>query len=179
MRRKLAARRGRYTFPNKATNHTIHIDIDPPNPILEDTAAASPSPSPSPTRTRSPSHTQKKMARTKTTNRYTGAEVNPPSTRSTQTRASREPTPPQEPPSPPPPPTSARPSSSRGKRPMMEEPAPPPPPPRPRGSGYHSSLHPIVESDEARPPLYKSFYDEYPEESFSKNRFAMLRNYLF
>ncbi|MED6162017.1 hypothetical protein PIB30_066382 [Stylosanthes scabra] len=119
------------------------------------------------------------MARTKTTNRYTGAEVNPPSTRSNQTRASREPTPPQEQPSPPPPPTSAKPSSSRGKRPMTEEPAPPPPPPRPRGSGYHSSLHPIVESDEARPPLYKSFYDEYPEESFSKTRFTMLRNYFF
>ncbi|MED6165909.1 hypothetical protein PIB30_104056 [Stylosanthes scabra] len=119
------------------------------------------------------------MARTKTTNRYTGAEVNPSSTRSNKTRASREPTPPQEQPSPPPPPTSAKPSSSRGKRPMMEEPAPPPPPPRPRGSGYHSSLHPIVESDEARPPLYKSFYDEYPEESFSKTHFTMLRNYLF
>ncbi|MED6129194.1 hypothetical protein PIB30_105500, partial [Stylosanthes scabra] len=119
------------------------------------------------------------MARTKTTNRYTGAEVNPTSTRSNKTRASREPTPPQEPPSPPPPPTSAKPSSSRGKRPMTEEPAQPPPPPRPRGSGYHSSLHPVVESDEARPPLYKSFYDEYPEESFSKTRFTMLRNYLF
>ncbi|MED6165540.1 hypothetical protein PIB30_100503 [Stylosanthes scabra] len=119
------------------------------------------------------------MTRTKTTNRYTGAEVNLPSTRSNQTRASREPTPPQEQPSPPPPPTSAKPSSSQGKRPMTEEHAPPPPPPRPRGSGYHSSLHPIVESDEARPPLYKSFYDEYPEESFSKTRFTMLRNYLF
>ncbi|MED6139999.1 hypothetical protein PIB30_089002 [Stylosanthes scabra] len=71
------------------------------------------------------------MARTKTTNRYTGAEINPPSTRSTQTRASREPTPPQEQPSLPPPPTSVRPSSSRGKRPMTEE-AAPPPPPRPR-----------------------------------------------
>ncbi|MED6197957.1 hypothetical protein PIB30_061686 [Stylosanthes scabra] len=160
MRKKLAARRGRYTFPNKATQHTIHIDIDPPNPNSEDTAAASLFPSPSPTQTRSPSHTQKRMARTKTTNRYTGAKVNPPSTRSTQTRVSREPTPPQEQPSPPPPPTSAKPSSSRGKRPMTEEPAPPPPPPRPRGSGYHSSLHLIVESDEARPPLYKSFYDE-------------------
>ncbi|MED6154005.1 hypothetical protein PIB30_107816 [Stylosanthes scabra] len=72
------------------------------------------------------------MARTKTTNRYTGAEVNPTSTRSNKTRASRESTPPQEPPSPPPPPTSAKPSSSRGKRPMTEEPAPPPPPPHPR-----------------------------------------------
>ncbi|MED6200190.1 hypothetical protein PIB30_082662 [Stylosanthes scabra] len=178
MRKKLAARRGRYTFPNKATHHTIHIDIDPPNPNSEETAAASPSLSPSPTQTRSPSHTQKKMARTKTTNRYSGAEINPPSTRSTQTRASREPTPPQEQPSPPPPPTSTRPSSLRGKRDMTEEPAPPPPPPRPRGSGYRSSLHPIVESDEARPPLYKSFYDEFSEESFSKNRFTMLRNYL-
>ncbi|MED6138726.1 hypothetical protein PIB30_077150 [Stylosanthes scabra] len=61
------------------------------------------------------------MARTKTTNRYTGAEINPPSTRSTQTRAYKEPTPPQEQPSSPPPPTSARPRSSRGKRPMTEE----------------------------------------------------------
>ncbi|MED6185073.1 hypothetical protein PIB30_053531 [Stylosanthes scabra] len=159
MRKKLAARRGRYTFPNKATHHTIHIDIDTPNPNSEETAAASPSPSQSPTRTHSPSHTQEKMARTKTTNRYTGAEINAPSTRSTQTRASREPTPPQEQPSPPPPPTSARPSSSRGKRPRTEE-AAPPPPPRPRGSGYRSLLYSIVESDEARPPLYKSFYDE-------------------
>ncbi|MED6174518.1 hypothetical protein PIB30_069824, partial [Stylosanthes scabra] len=178
MRKKLAARRSRYTFPNKATHHTIHIDINTPNPNSEEIAAASPSPSLSPTRTHSPSHTQEKMARTKTTNRYTGAETNPPSTRSTQTRASKEPTPPQEQPSQSPPPTSARPSSSQGKRPMTEE-AAPPPPPRPRGSGYRSSLHPIVESDEARPPLYKSFYDEFSEESFSKNCFTMLRNYLF
>ncbi|MED6178741.1 hypothetical protein PIB30_110499, partial [Stylosanthes scabra] len=111
MRRKLSARRGRYIFPNKATNQTIHIDIDPPNPNPEETTAASPSPSPSPTRTHSPPHTKAKMARTKTTNRYTGAEVNPTSTRSNKMRASREPTPPQEPPSPPPPPTSAKPSS--------------------------------------------------------------------
>ncbi|MED6117609.1 hypothetical protein PIB30_111541, partial [Stylosanthes scabra] len=57
---------------------------------------------------------------------------------------------------------------------MTEETAAPPPPPRPRGSGYHSSLHPIVESDEARPPLYKSYYDEYPEESFSKTRLIVV-----
>ncbi|MED6175647.1 hypothetical protein PIB30_080370 [Stylosanthes scabra] len=61
---------------------------------------------------------------------------------------------------------------------MTEETAPPPPP-RSRGSGYRSLLHPIVESDKARPPLYKSFYDEFPEKNFSKNRFTMLRNYLF
>ncbi|MED6188966.1 hypothetical protein PIB30_091026 [Stylosanthes scabra] len=60
---------------------------------------------------------------------------------------------------------------------MTEE--PPPPPSRYRGSGYRSLLHPIIESNEARPPLYKSFYDEFPDESFSKNRFTMLRTYLF
>ncbi|MED6115917.1 hypothetical protein PIB30_095244 [Stylosanthes scabra] len=54
-----------------------------------------------------------------------------------------------------------------------------PPLPRYRGSGYRSLLHPIIESDEARPPLYKSFYDDFPEESFNKNHFTMLRNYLF
>ncbi|MED6137021.1 hypothetical protein PIB30_061138 [Stylosanthes scabra] len=118
------------------------------------------------------------MARTKTTNWNTGVEIHPPSTRSAQTRASCEPSPPLEQPPPPPPPALVRSNSSRGKRPMIEEP-PPPPPPRYRGSGYRSLLHPIVESDEARPPLYKFFYDEFPEESFSKNRFTMLRNNLF
>ncbi|MED6124530.1 hypothetical protein PIB30_059771 [Stylosanthes scabra] len=116
------------------------------------------------------------MARTKTTNRNTGAEIHPPSTRSALNRASREPSPQLEQPPPPPPPASARSNSSRGKRPMTEE---PPPPPRYQGSGYRSLLHPIVESNEARPPLYKSFYDEFPEESFSKKGFTMLRNYLF
>ncbi|MED6187233.1 hypothetical protein PIB30_074538 [Stylosanthes scabra] len=150
MRKKLAARRGRYTFATKATHNTIHIHTSNPNTLV-----ASPSPSHSPFQPQSPSHTQDTMARTKTTNRNTGAEIHPPSTRSAQTRASREPSPPLEQPPPPPPPTSARSNSSRGKRPMTEE--PPPPPPRYRGSEYRSLLHPIVESDEARPPLYKSF----------------------
>ncbi|MED6129235.1 hypothetical protein PIB30_106009, partial [Stylosanthes scabra] len=94
------------------------------------------------------------------------AEIHPPSTWLAQARASSEPSLPLEQPPPLPPPTSARSNSSRGKRPMSEE--APPSPPRYRGSGNYSLLHPIVESDEARPPLYKSFYDDFPEESFRK-----------
>ncbi|MED6114285.1 hypothetical protein PIB30_078840 [Stylosanthes scabra] len=67
------------------------------------------------------------MARTKTTNRNTGAEIYPPSTRSAQTRASHEPSPPWEQPPLPPPLASASSNSSRGKRPMTEEPPLPPP----------------------------------------------------
>ncbi|MED6115736.1 hypothetical protein PIB30_093563 [Stylosanthes scabra] len=65
------------------------------------------------------------MAQTKTTNRNTGAEIHPPSTRSAQTRATSEPSPPLEQPPPPPPPAMARSNSSQGKRPMTEEPPPP------------------------------------------------------
>ncbi|MED6200678.1 hypothetical protein PIB30_087602 [Stylosanthes scabra] len=66
-----------------------------------------------------------RIARTKTTNRNTDAQIHPPSTRSARARASHEPFSPLEQPPPSPPPTSARPNSARGKRPMTEE-APPP-----------------------------------------------------
>ncbi|MED6161924.1 hypothetical protein PIB30_065441 [Stylosanthes scabra] len=66
------------------------------------------------------------MARRKTTNRKTSAEIPPPSTWSAQARASHESSLPSGQP-PPPLPTSARPSSSRGKRPITEEVHPLPP----------------------------------------------------
>ncbi|MED6125307.1 hypothetical protein PIB30_067318 [Stylosanthes scabra] len=106
MRKKLINHRGRYTYPTKATHHTIHIHTS--NPNNSHTPAASPSVSHSPSQPQSPNHTQDKMERTKTTNRNTGAEIHPPSTRSAQARASREPSPPLEQPPPPSPLTSAR-----------------------------------------------------------------------
>ncbi|MED6112755.1 hypothetical protein PIB30_064482 [Stylosanthes scabra] len=111
------------------------------------------------------------MARTKSTTRKIGAEIPPPSTRSAQARASRELSlAPEQPP--PPPTTLARPTRSRGKRPITQK-TPPPPSRSYRGCGYCFLLRVKLLL------LYKIFYDDFPKENFNKNRFTMLRNYLF
>ncbi|MED6185909.1 hypothetical protein PIB30_061680 [Stylosanthes scabra] len=160
--KEIAHRHRRYTYPIKATHHTIHIHTNTSNPDTKHTPAASLSPTHSPSQLHSPTLTHDKIARTKTTNRNTGAEIHPPSTRSAQARASRSISSVGA--------TTTAASSHFGKTQLLTEEALPPPP-RYRSSGYHSLLHPIVEFDEARPPLYKSFYDEFSKESFSKKPF--------
>ncbi|MED6194443.1 hypothetical protein PIB30_028602 [Stylosanthes scabra] len=88
MRKKIAQRRGRNHHPTNSTHHTIHIHTNPTNlNVPSYPAAASSSHSPS---LSLQTHTHTQMARTKTTNRLTGAEMPPPNTRSTQARTQQE-----------------------------------------------------------------------------------------
>ncbi|XLT93802.1 hypothetical protein HN873_015464, partial [Arachis hypogaea] len=125
---------------------------------------SSPSLSPTHSSPPSPQNPSPDMARTKTTARRPGVAPRP---------------------SPPPPPTtsqpsSSKPSSSRGKRPLHEdEETRPTQSHHTRGTVIDFPLRSVSEPKLSNPIAYKSFYADFPHESFDRRRYQSLMNYLF
>ncbi|MED6132898.1 hypothetical protein PIB30_023155 [Stylosanthes scabra] len=152
-RKKTAQWKKHHPTPN-STHHTIHIHTNTPNPSLPTypAAASSFSHSPSPSLQQVYTHTQ--IARTKTTNRLTRAEIPPPNTRSAQACTPREESPPSEQPPPPPPSSSTRTNKTKGKRPTSEDVPPPPLSPSTRSKRKRTMTN---EAPPPPPPRYRGW----------------------